>query len=146
MSPLMHDRGRGPELRRIRLTVNDLFPYFECGKFTDAELLSVFPITQAELDALRDYITEHREEVVEVNRRVDERIRREIEAQNTPEYRARFAHHEGRMKAWLEWLRAEKEIDEQTGRPAPAPGERLKAFLAKWNSERNGHAANGVAK
>lgn len=128
MSPLMHDRGRGPELRSCRITVNDLFPYFESGESTDVRLLELFPITQAELDALRDYIAEHREEVVEVNRRVDERNRRETKAQDTPEARERSRRFLEEVRLFNEWSAAHP-ID--ANGVDPKPGERMAAFR-KW--------------
>jgi hypothetical protein len=124
----MHDRGRGPELRSCRITVNDLFPYFESREFTDARLLELFPITQAELDALRDYIAEHREEVVEVNCRVDERNRRGTKAQDTPEARERSRRFLEEVRLYNDWSAAHPNDGTSVD---PKPGERMAAFR-KW--------------
>jgi hypothetical protein len=70
MSPTIVDYGRGPQLSDRKLTVQDLLPFFKDGT-PDAEILRWHPqIGQAELDLLRQYYTEHTEEVLTLEREI----------------------------------------------------------------------------
>jgi uncharacterized protein (DUF433 family) len=124
----MYNRGRGPELRSTRLTVYDLIPYFESGQFTDEALCELFKIRQEELDALRQYIAEHHDEVMAANRRIDERIRREWEAQDTPENRERWRQSEERLVLFKEFLDERK----RAGQPNGDTWEETRAAFRRW--------------
>jgi uncharacterized protein (DUF433 family) len=78
-SPLIHDRGRGPELRRTRITVYDIVGYLEVGD-DDATILQWLPITAEELAALKRYIADHRDEVMADYRQNVARREREMAA------------------------------------------------------------------
>ena len=80
LNEYLYERGRGVELRSCRLTVYDLFPYLE-HDFADETLLGLWPITQAELDALKRYIAENRDEIAAKSAAMDERTRRATEEQ-----------------------------------------------------------------
>ena len=84
MEPIViRDRGRRPELARIRVTVYDIIPYLENGRSPDY-IASVMPISKDEVCALIEYIESHKEEVMAVHRRIEERNARgnppEVEA------------------------------------------------------------------
>ena len=49
---LIYDRGRGPELKRIRITVYDVIPWLEAG-WHPSYIPTVLPITTAELERLK---------------------------------------------------------------------------------------------
>jgi uncharacterized protein (DUF433 family) len=66
------DLGRGPQLAGTRITVQDLLPYFQAGYSPD-EIAQDMPITPEEIAAARQYIEEHRDEVLEADRRIRER-------------------------------------------------------------------------
>jgi uncharacterized protein (DUF433 family) len=66
------DLGRGPQLAGTRITVQDIFPYFQAG-YSPEEIAQVMPITPDEIAAVRQYIDEHREKVLEIDRRIRER-------------------------------------------------------------------------
>jgi uncharacterized protein (DUF433 family) len=66
------DLGRGPQLVGTRVTVPDLLPYFQAG-YTHAEIAEVMPLTLDEIGAVRQYIEEHREAVLEEDRVIRER-------------------------------------------------------------------------
>ena len=67
------DRGRGPQLSTSRITVQDLVPYFR-SNCSYEEIRQVMPILSiAEIQAVERYVDEHREEVMEVDRRIRER-------------------------------------------------------------------------
>jgi uncharacterized protein (DUF433 family) len=80
------DRGRGPELANIRITVYDIIPYLEAGDSSDYIAL-VLGISIAEVEALARYIEEHKDEVMAVHRQIEERIAKG----NPPEIAARMA-------------------------------------------------------
>src|SRR5690349_5679570 len=102
----IHDRGRGPELVGTRTTVYDVIPYLERGRSPEY-IAAAMGHTTEQILALCRYIEEHREEVMEVHRRIEERIRRgnppEIEERirNSPnpkvaEIRAKWAEMQRR--------------------------------------------------
>jgi uncharacterized protein (DUF433 family) len=99
MRPIeIHDRGRGPELKGTRITVYDVIPYLRSGSRVDTIALWL-GIRIAEVEALIRYIEEHKEEVMAVNARIEERIAHG----NPPEIEAKLAG--GRAK--LAKLKAE---------------------------------------
>jgi uncharacterized protein (DUF433 family) len=64
------DRGRGPQLSDCKLTVQDLLPYFK-DSTPDTEILRWYPqIGQKELDLLRQYYVDHKEEVLALERQI----------------------------------------------------------------------------
>jgi len=92
------DRGRGPELERIRITVYDIIPYLERG-WHPSYIPTILPITTAEVMALVQYIEEHKEEVMAHHRNIEERIARG----NPPEVeeRLRQSPHHAKLQARL---------------------------------------------
>jgi uncharacterized protein (DUF433 family) len=96
------DRGRGPELAGIRITVFDVIPYLQAGH-SPTYIAAVLGLSTDEVLALMQYIEENREEVMAENRKIEERIARgnppEIEARlkNSPTHaliKARLARRE----------------------------------------------------
>src|SRR5262249_32607392 len=66
------DRGRGPQLSTSRVTVQDLVPYFQDG-CSDEEIIRWIPsLTPEEICVIKRYIEEHREKVMEQDRRIRE--------------------------------------------------------------------------
>jgi len=119
----LYERGRGPELRSCRLTVNELYPSLVDYPTSDARMLELYPITQAELDTVKRYIAANAEELAKTNAAIDARIERKIAEQDTPEMRARRWWTRDRMLQFREWLgecahRPELflEIDDETAR------------------------------
>ena len=95
MEPIeIYDRGRGPELKRIRITVYDIIPYLEAG-WHPSYIATVFPITTAEVMALVQYIEEHKAEVMSVHRKIEERIARG----NPPEIKAKLRASHAKLLA-----------------------------------------------
>ena len=81
--PRIINRGRGPELAGTRITVYDVIPYLEAGR-SPTYIAAVLGLGTEEVFTLARYIDEHREEVMAVHRKIEERIARgnppEIEA------------------------------------------------------------------
>jgi hypothetical protein len=67
------DRGRGPQLSTSRITVQDLVPYIQ-QQCTHEEIRRIMPVlTTEEIAIVERYVAEHREEVMEQDRRIRER-------------------------------------------------------------------------
>jgi uncharacterized protein (DUF433 family) len=81
------DRGRGPELAGTRITVYDIIPYLEAGRSANY-IAAVLNLSTAAVETLVEYIEEHKEEVMAVHRRIEERIARG----NPPEVEAKLAN------------------------------------------------------
>jgi uncharacterized protein (DUF433 family) len=124
--PLIHDRGRGPELVGTRITVYDLIPYLEDPPFSDEEMLKLWPSVTAEgLAALKAYIADHRDEVMAKHWEIEARMIREWAAQCTPENLARWDRTRREVEAFRDWI-----LDRQRDGTLPPPGERRAAFEA----------------
>jgi len=95
---IIRDRGRGPELARTRITVFDIIPYLQAGHSPNF-IAAVLRLSTAEVLALMKYIDEHREEVMAINAKIEERIARG----NPPEIeeRLRSAPWHAKFEAWL---------------------------------------------
>ena len=99
----IHDRGRGPELKGTRITVYDIVPYRlgGCSPEEVAETLALPYITPAHVEALFRYMDEHRDEVMAVHRRIEERIARG----NPPEVEEKLLQSRARVEALREEYR-----------------------------------------
>src|SRR5689334_2048996 len=76
------DVGRGPQIEGHRLTVMDVFYYLHRGYDFDLIHRVMPSLTRAEFDAVVAYVQDHREELAEKDRRVEEFHRRGREAQH----------------------------------------------------------------
>ncbi|MGL6094271.1 MAG: hypothetical protein ACRC7O_00535 [Fimbriiglobus sp.] len=104
MPPLLYDRGRGPELRSCRITVYDLIPYLLSPTYSDALMFEAWPsITPAELAALKQYIADHRDEVMAVHDRIEARMQDEMAIQATPEFQNRRWWNRERIASFRAW-------------------------------------------
>lgn len=94
------DRGRGPQLSTSRITIQDLFPYFQMG-YSDGQIIrEVMPsLSVAEIEAARLYVEEHSEEVLEEDRLIRER---NAGRKNSPEIQEILRQGREQRLAWLE--------------------------------------------
>jgi hypothetical protein len=129
---LMYDRGRGPELRSCRITIYDLLPYLLSGQFTDAQILTdVFRMISAdELEALKQYIDEHRDEVMEKHRQIEETIRKRIEEQaaTQPGYLERWK----RMRAFAQFMKERKNHESSNGPFSKSEWRQVRSEFDAW--------------
>ena len=79
--------------------MQDVFPYFQAG-YTPDEIAEVMPLTLEEINAVRQYIDDHREEVLEADRLIRER---NASRKNPPEVEAIL------RQAWAERLTRQTE-------------------------------------
>src|SRR5437773_1164586 len=75
------DLGRGPQIEGHRLTVMDVFYYLHRGYDFDFIHRAMPSLTREQFDAVVAYVNEHRDELVEEDRRVDEFHQLGMEAQ-----------------------------------------------------------------
>jgi uncharacterized protein (DUF433 family) len=107
------DRGRGPELARVRITVYDVLHYLEAGHNADY-IAGVLPISVEEVHAFERYIGEHRDEVMAEHRKIEERLARG----NSPEVEERLRKSPWRAKLRARW----EEIQARRGGAANGEG------------------------
>jgi uncharacterized protein (DUF433 family) len=108
------DRGRGPEVAGTRITVFDVLHYLQAGHSPNY-IAAVLSLSTAEVLAAIRYIEEHRDEVLAMNRRIEERIARG----NPPEVEAkRQASHE-KLLALREELQRRRREEEANGAGDP---------------------------
>jgi uncharacterized protein (DUF433 family) len=98
------DRGRGPELADIRITVFDLLPYFQEG-WNHASIALWFGISSAQVNALHDYFESHREEVLAAYGEILARVAKG----NPPEFEARREQSRAKLQALRERLREQRQ-------------------------------------
>jgi uncharacterized protein (DUF433 family) len=108
------DLGRGPQIEDHRLTVMDVFYYLHRGHDFDFIHRAMPSLSREQFDAVVDYVNQHHDELVDKDRRVEERIQRGIAAQ-----KSRGLSHE---------------IDESV--PVKERAERLKETLRRRLAER----------
>lgn len=83
------DCGRGPQLSTSRITVMDVFYYLHRGRDWDLVHRAMPSLSREEFDVVLEYINQHRDELVEKDRRVEERNQ-----QGIAEQKAKGLHHE----------------------------------------------------
>ena len=134
----LYERGRGPELRSCRLTVNELYPSLMDYPTSDARMLELYPITAAELDAVRRYIAANAEALAKTNAEIDARIERKIAEQDTPEFRAQMDAARERvqlMKVWLEERKKDPALfPDIDGESRGARRERMHRVFDAWRA------------
>ncbi len=104
------DRGRGPELARIRITVFDIIPYQRAGLSANY-IAACLSLSTREVVALIQYIDDHKEEVMASNQKIEERIARG----NPPEIEAMRAESRAKLLALREELRRKKQESHDAG-------------------------------
>lgn len=98
------DRGRGPQLSTSRITIQDLFPYFQLGYAPEQIIEEAMPsLSVAEIEVARRYVEDHRAEVEE-----EDRLIREWNAtrKNPPWVEEIIRQGRAQRLAWLERRRA----------------------------------------
>lgn len=97
------DRGRGPEIAGTRITVFDILDYDD---WHHTRVAAMFRISSRQVLAARQYIDEHRDEVMAEYQRILERCERG----NPPELQAKLdAAHE----KFLEFVRQHREAAQE---------------------------------
>jgi uncharacterized protein (DUF433 family) len=97
MTPTISKNGR---IEGTRTSVYDIVPYLEGNRFTLDEIAQYNAISMEQLQFALKYIEENRDEVMRVNREIDERHARG----NTPEIQAKLEQASANAKKFREWL------------------------------------------
>lgn len=112
--PVIHDRGRGPEIRGTRITVYDILDHHPDKGWTRQQLAELFRVSVEQIDAALQYIDEHRDCVM----RSYQRILDASAKGNPPEVQAKLAASHARLMAFKQELERKK----RAGRDARAAG------------------------
>lgn len=86
--------GRGPTLAGSRITVYDIMPFYLKG-YTADYIAECFEISTPEVEVLIRYIEEHRDAVMAVHQKIEERIARG----NPPEIEEKLKHSHAKLLA-----------------------------------------------
>lgn len=73
MEDLIHDRGRGPEIKGTRITVYDILDYR--GKYTTEWIAEFFKVTIEQVEAAYAHIDSHKDTVLAAYDRMNARAR-----------------------------------------------------------------------
>ena len=107
------NRGRGPQLSTSRITVQDVLPYLQLNYSYD-EIREIMPsLSVAEIQVLERYVNEHREEVMEVDRRIRAR---NATRKNPPEVEEILRRGREERLSWLDSRRRNSEAPNGEGR------------------------------
>lgn len=97
-----------------RITIWDIVHYLEGGDWSLEEIADVLRLSLEQVEAAVKYIEEHKEEVMEVHRQIEQRNVRG----NPPEVEALREGARARMQAWLEARRkAQNQESDGAGNP-----------------------------
>jgi uncharacterized protein (DUF433 family) len=108
------NRGRGPQLSTSRITVQDIVPYFQLN-YSYEQIREIMPsLSVAEIEAVERYFNDHRDEVLEVDRRIRAR---NATRKNPPEVEEILRRAREERLAWLESRCRISEASNGEGRP-----------------------------
>lgn len=133
--PLIHDRGRGPELVGTRTTVYNLIADFFNPNTTEQRVCELYDLTPEQVAAMRAYLLRNYAEVMAKNAEIDERHRKGREAQdNDPVLQAMFRQSGENMRLRRQWAAERRAL----GLPFPMksgdPGPNFQEWLAAKQS------------
>jgi uncharacterized protein (DUF433 family) len=100
-SSLIHDRGRGPELKGTRVTVYNLLTSFLDPTFTEAEICRIYDLTPEQVAAARSYILSNPETVLAEHLRIEEWIASGVKGSKESEEALKAKETFRKFKQWL---------------------------------------------
>ena len=136
--PLIHDRGRGPELVGTRVTIYALVPYFLKSEWTETAIAEANRVTVEQVAAMRAYFLNRFADVMEHHEKIEERFRKGMEEQATPEFRARFWWNRKRLELFRDWLGERRLI-------GGAESDDMKSLLAQFQVWHDSQTTVGVS-
>jgi uncharacterized protein (DUF433 family) len=126
-SEMIHDRGRGPEIKGTRITVYNLLSNFLDPKMTETQIGILYDLSPEQVAAARAYVLGNADIVLAEHLRIEKRIASEVvafDAEQAQQAKATFAS----FKEWLakqEKLKKEDDADANGDRALSA---RLPSF------------------
>jgi|GEM_PF-2466278 len=136
--PLIHDRGRGPELIGTRITIYNLVPYFLKPVWTEAGIAEANCITVEQVAAMRAYFLAHYADVMAQHEKIEERFRKGMAEQARPEFQARFWWNRERLDHFRDWLNERRLLGDNGD-------EGMKSLLAEFQVWYESRSSVGVA-
>ncbi len=100
MTDLIHDRGRGPEIKGTRITVYNLLPHFLDPTATEAYLCQLYDLTPEQVAAARAYVLNHPDTVLAEHLKIEARMA----AGNPPEVIEQAKKTHAAFLSFREWL------------------------------------------
>jgi uncharacterized protein (DUF433 family) len=97
---LLHDRGRGPEIRGTRITVYNLLPHFLDETATEAHICSLYDLTPEQVAAVRAHVLNNADSVLGEHLQIEARVA----AGNPPEVIERAAQTRATFDSFRAWL------------------------------------------
>lgn len=139
--PLIHDRGRGPELVGTRTTVYNLIPDFFDPNVTEQQVCEWYHLTQQQVAAMRAYLLRNYAAVMAENEKIEERLRKGAEAQHSdPAFLAMVAETRENFRLRREWA-AERQAQGLSFPMNPGdPGPTFQEWLAARKMSATGAA------
>ena len=106
------DRGRGLQLSTSRITVQDLVPYFQDGYSYDEIIRWIPALTHEEIAVVEHYYREHKQDLDDQERRIQERI---AQRRNPPEIEEIIRRGGEKLAALKEEFKRKKQHQERNG-------------------------------
>jgi hypothetical protein len=107
-SDLIHDIGRGPEIRGTRITIYDLLPYFLDPNATEEYIGKVYDLTGEQVAAARASVFANADTVLARHLAIEEKLSEE----NPPEVVERARAMQRNLVNFKDWL-AKREAEER---------------------------------
>jgi uncharacterized protein (DUF433 family) len=143
-SDLIHDRGRGPEIKGTRITVYNLLPDFLDPAATEADICRTYGLTPQQVAAMRAYVLNNADTVLAEHLEIEEQMAvgnpSEV-IEKAKETHATFL----KFKEWLtqrEQAAAKEAADEATREDAGTSSSRLQTFR-EWLAQQDSEAGIG---
>jgi len=137
MIPEFREDGR---IFGTRISVYDIIPYLEGGRTSMEDIAKYNSLTMDELQTGLQYIDTYRDDVMRINRAIDERHARG----NPPEVQAKLdAIHERFQRFWT-WL-AQRGYAHPGAPGRPLPPNSLFRLLSEFDAEESMSVRNGAA-
>ncbi len=141
---LLHDRGRGPEVRGTRITVYNLLPHLLDPTATEDFICQVNQLTPEQVAAARAYILNNPDTILAEHLRIEERMA----AGNSPQVREKARQSRATFLRFKEWLaQREKEVSQTQEARATEDGDgnRSGSFptFREWIAQETSRPAEG---
>jgi uncharacterized protein (DUF433 family) len=107
MEPRIINRGRGPEIEGTRITVYDVWDYLKLN-WDLTEIAALFRISSDQVRAAKEYIDEHREEVLQNYQRIVDRHRN---FQYSAEVKEKIAAAQAKLQRRLAEIEARRKTE-----------------------------------
>lgn len=130
---IIHDRGRGPEIKGTRITVYNLLPHFLDPTATEAYICRMYELTPEQVAAARTFVLNNPDTVLAEHLAIEARMA----AGNPPEVIERAKQVHATFMSFKDWLakRRQAETKEDTDE-LPSETVRFPTFR-EWLAEQD---------